>query len=110
MVTGRRPFEYVDLDAAVIQKVLLGHRPDRPTVGFSDPLWTLLVQMWLEEHEHLPPARPNIADVLERLQDEEKTWTPTSRPLAPPIPMGAEASSMSPHSLGVLLRVIYPET
>jgi hypothetical protein len=96
-VTGRRPFEHTNPDAAVIQKVLSGTRPDRPTVGFSDALWTLLTQTWLEERESSdsPSARPNIADILERLQDEAENWSPTSRQLAPPIPMERKTSCMS---------------
>ena len=79
---GRKPFERTNQDATVVQKVLSGNRPERPTVGFSDLLWSLLVQMWLEEYESSPPARPNIVGILEQLQDEVGTWDPTSRPLA----------------------------
>ena len=82
MVTGRRPFEHTNQEATVVQKVLSGNRPERSTVGFSDPLWALLVQVWLGEYESLPPARPNIVGILEQLQDEVGTWDPTSRSLA----------------------------
>lgn len=83
MITGRRPFEHVNPDAAVIQKILSGLRPDRPTVGFSDALWTLLTQTWLEEPESSdsPSRRPNIANIIGVLQDETENWNPTSRPI-----------------------------
>lgn len=83
MITGRRPFEHANPDAAVIQKILSGKRPDRPTVGFSDALWTLLTQTWLEEPESSdsPPRRPDITNIIEVLQDETENWNPTSRPL-----------------------------
>ena len=82
MVTGRQHFERTNQEATVVQKVLSGNRPERPTVGFSDLLWALLVQMWLEEYESSPPARQNTVGILEQLQDEAGTWDPTSRPLA----------------------------
>ena len=95
MATGRRPFEHVDRDAAVIQKVLTGNRPFRPTVGFSDPLWELLAQTWLEERESSPPIRPEIATILEQLQYEAEIWSPGGRLLAPPM-QDRKASCMSP--------------
>ena len=94
VVTGRRPFERIKPDAAVIQKVLSGYRPDRPTVGFSDPLWALLIQTWLEEYEFSPPARPSITDILGRLQDEGKVRGP-ERLLAPPMQLEQKESRMS---------------
>jgi hypothetical protein len=62
-----------------MQKILGGSRPDRPTTGFSNPLWALLTQMWLEEYESSPPTRPNITVVLKQLEDEAKTWNPIVR-------------------------------
>ena len=95
MVTGRKPFERTNQDATVVQKILSGNQPEGPTVGFSDPLWSLLVQMWLEEYESSPPARPNIVGILEQLQDEAGAWDPTSRPLALQTPMEQTADCMS---------------
>ena len=93
-MTGCQPFEHTDLEVAVIRKVLSGTRPDRPTVGFSDPLWALLSETWLEEYESLPPTRPDITAILEQLHDEAETWSPTGRLLAP-LPMERKASCMS---------------
>ena len=99
VITGRRPFEHTNPDAAVIQKVLNKHRPERPPVGFSESLWKLLIQMWLEEYESLPPTRPNITVILEQLQDEAENWNPKNRLLAPPIPMERKTSGTLPHPL-----------
>jgi len=78
-----------------MQEVLRGNRPKRPVVGFSDPLWMLLVQTWLEEYESSPPARPNITNILKQLQGELKTRSLTSRLLAPPVPTEQRVSGMS---------------
>ena len=93
-MTGRKPFEDTTDDATVVKKVLGGVRPDRPTEGFSEALWTLLTQTWLEEFESSdsPSARPNTTYILERLRVEEMNWNPTSRQLAPPIPAEREAN------------------
>ena len=91
---GRRPFEHASPEAAVIQKVLSGNRPEKPTVGFSDLLWALLNKTWLEESEPSPSVRPDITTILEQLEDEAKTWNPTSRLFSPP-QMERNASGMS---------------
>ncbi|KAF9781243.1 kinase-like domain-containing protein [Thelephora terrestris] len=83
VISGRKPFEHTNPDAAVIQKVLGGFRPERPSVGFSDALWTLLTQTWLEEFEtpESQSVRPSITDILKLLQDEADNWIQPSRPL-----------------------------
>ena len=78
MITGKEPFEDTYTECQVIQLVLDGTRPDRPAEGFSDSLWTLLIQTWLEEFEpsDLQSARPGILEILEQLQEEAKEWRP----------------------------------
>jgi hypothetical protein len=100
VVTGRKPFEHTNPDAAVIQKVLSGIRPEKPSVGFSEDLWAMLAKTWLEEFEasDSPSARPNIADILELLQEEVDNWSQTSRPMDLPSaiergPSGTSAAS-----------------
>ena len=97
MVTSRNPFEHTKGDDLVVRKVLNGDRPDRPPVGFSDALWALLTQSWVEVPESSDPqsARPSIANVLERLQDEEKSWSSAGERPLPPVPVEREASRMS---------------
>ena len=94
MVSGRQPFGILP-DAAVIQKVLSGDLPAQPAVGFSDPLWALLVQTWLEEYESSLPVRPYIITILERLRDEAKTWSPMCKVPDLAIPMERKASRTS---------------
>ena len=80
VATGRRPFENINVDTTVIPKVLSGIRPDRPTAEFSDALWALLIQTWLEVFESSEPGsiRPDITEVIGQLQDEAGTWSPAS--------------------------------
>ena len=101
MITGRKPFEHTNPDAAVIQKVLSGIRPERPSVGFSDALWALLIQSWREQLESSdPPAeRPEIINILKQLQDEERYWDPDNRLLAPPTPIKQQPSGESSISM-----------
>jgi len=59
-------------------------QPKRPTVGFSDALWALMIQMWQEEFESFdsPSVRPAITGIIERLRGAEEGWTlgrPVSR-------------------------------
>lgn len=83
-------------DNTVVQKVLSGIRPDRPSVGFSDALWTLLTQTWQEEFESSDPqsTRPNVTNILERLQDEEKNWSPANKQLVSAVSAEREVDSM----------------
>lgn len=97
VITGRRPFECTKKDDVVVKKVLTGTRPDKPTTGFSDSLWTLLAKAWLEEFESYdsPSARPDIANILEVLQGEERNWSPTSGQLTSPIQIDRKPSGMA---------------
>ena len=93
-MTGRKPFEHASPDAAVIQKVLGGTRPDRPAIGFSDALWALLGQTWLEvsESSDSEPVRPDIADIIKQLRGEVGNWSPADRVLSPTIQTEGEDS------------------
>ena len=93
-MAGRKPFKHVDRDADVIQKVLSGIRPDRPAMGFSDALWALLDQTWLEvsESSDSQPVRPNIANIIKQLQGEIETWSPADMVLSPTTQAGREES------------------
>ena len=52
-------------------------------MGFSDALWALLIQTWLEEFESsdLQSARPNLPTILKKLREESKNWSPVRVPL-----------------------------
>ena len=49
--------------------VFNGHRPDRPKVGFSDPLWRLLENSWRDESE-----RPPISLLRTQLEQDGGAW------------------------------------
>ena len=57
-------------------------------MGFSDALWALLIQTWLEiESPDSLSVRPDIISILEQLQDEAQNWSLTGGVLSPAIPM-----------------------
>jgi hypothetical protein len=96
VISGRKPFEH-NSDKVVVWKVLHKIRPGRPPVGFSDALWALLTQTWLEEFEitDTPSARPNITNILKLLHDEAKNLSQTSMTPSFPSPMELEPSGAS---------------
>lgn len=55
-------------------KVLKGGQPNRPPLGFTDPLWELLVETWLAEQGSQPPKRPQTSTIRDRLNEEVKNW------------------------------------
>ena len=67
MLTGTPPFPQLRMDGAVINAVLNGSRPSRPTTCTGTPsldgLWNLLQDCWQEQ----PAARPTAAQIVERL-------------------------------------------
>ncbi|KAF9781132.1 kinase-like domain-containing protein [Thelephora terrestris] len=112
VVSGRRPFEHTNLDVEVIQKVLSGARPEKPSVGFSDALWTLLTHTWVEVFETADLAssvRPDITEVLGLLQDEAEDWSRTRGPLDFPSPTEQTPSAAdSTDSLGFADQLVGP--
>ena len=75
ILSGRLPFHYYK-DITVMQKILDGDRPERPTgperVWFTDDLWEMLGLCWSPR----PNDRPAIEVVLERLDHGLMTWEP----------------------------------
>ena len=63
-ISGHSPF-HKDVDITVFVKVLNGIRPLREAL-FTDSVWKVLELCW----DPQPDARPNIEDVLRRLQIE----------------------------------------
>lgn len=59
---------------AVSIHVIRGDRPERPTVGFSDVLWKLVIQSWEFEHESMLPRRPPISLLRAQLEQDGRTW------------------------------------
>lgn len=82
-MTGCRPFDTIARDAAVMYKVLEGGRPDRPSSGFSDQLWQLLVGTWSVEHGSQSSKRPSATIVRDRLREDVRNWGKSVVPLTP---------------------------
>jgi hypothetical protein len=61
---------------AVAYKVLQGARPDRPSSGFSDELWGLLVSTWAQEQATQPSTRAPISAILDQLRRDVHNWKP----------------------------------
>ncbi|KAH8834109.1 kinase-like domain-containing protein [Flagelloscypha sp. PMI_526] len=65
VLTGRVPFSEVDTDPAVLLKLIMGSRPNRPDASLvSDAAWRIIQQCWAQE----PSKRVSIFDVLLLLQ------------------------------------------
>ena len=75
VLSGQVPFAS-SKEHIVTQKVLRGERPGRPggEIGawFKDELWNLLGLCWEAQAQN----RPDIEDVLERLERASGTWKP----------------------------------
>ncbi|KAJ6602966.1 kinase-like domain-containing protein, partial [Mycena sp. CBHHK59/15] len=63
ILTGTAPFFELTNDAAVIMKVIEGHRPSRPATGLEDDLWKLIEDCWRQE----PDQRPTVTEIIQRL-------------------------------------------
>ena len=64
-------------------KVVKGDRPDRPSPGFSDALWDLLVVTWVVQYAQKPQERPSASTVLTRLKEYAGDWGKLIIPLTP---------------------------
>ncbi|KAF9059380.1 kinase-like domain-containing protein, partial [Rhodocollybia butyracea] len=59
VVTGAPPFPEIHSDVAVISHVMAGFRPLRPADGFSDELWEVVKECWVDSNK-----RPSIRDFV----------------------------------------------
>ena len=82
-MTGSPPFNNIIRKETVIYKVIQGDRPDRPSPGFSDTLWELLVKTWDTEDGPDSRRRPSTSIVRERLQEDLSEWGKSTVPLCP---------------------------
>ena len=60
-----------------------GRRPERPPLGFTDPLWDVLTETWLEERVDQPQKRPLVSTILDRLKEDVGHWERTIHPVIP---------------------------
>ena len=68
ILSGKQPFFQFPQDMSVVFQVLQGKRPRRssyPKDSFADVMWELLVDCWAQD----PAQRPNMAAVVQRLQN-----------------------------------------
>ena len=63
--------------------VIEGIRPDRPPLGFTDPLWGMLMETWVVEDGSRLQKRPAVSAVLHCLNAEVGNWGTSIVP--PPI-------------------------
>lgn len=67
VLTGKLPF-FPRREAEVMHAVISGERPPKPEnaeIGMTEAVWDLLGECWREDKT----ARPNISDVMGRLDD-----------------------------------------
>ena len=83
VLTGCRPFSDLNKSVTVICKVMDGNRPERPPSGFTDPLWDLLAETWLDQHFDEPQKRPPVSTVLDRLRESVGDWDKSITPVIP---------------------------
>jgi len=83
VLTGCRPFSEINASVTVVCKVMNGGRPDRPPSGFTDPLWDLLAETWLEQHIDQPQKRPPVSTTLDLLKKDVDHWERTIHPIVP---------------------------
>ena len=89
VITGCPPFNSVLRWPAVMYKIIEGDRPGRPSSGFSDQLWELLVSTWCAEYGSQPSKRPSTSVVLDRLGEDVHNW---GKSIIPPTPVQKGAS------------------
>jgi len=77
VLSEQTPFAQL-MDLIVMRKVVDGEHPARPEgakgVWFTDGLWGTMELCWATR----PENRPDIAAVLERLEQVSRDWTPPS--------------------------------
>ena len=72
VATGQAPFSHLRSEYHVVDQVAKKTRPERPpgNIWISDDLWEIMSRCWSAK----PSARPDIAEVLERLQEEDAAY------------------------------------
>ena len=79
-----------------------GARPDKPSLGFSEPLWDLLVATWVEHYAQKPRERPSTSTVLTRLKGFVDDWGESIISLIPEDQENTGSYRMSPNDYGSL--------
>ena len=68
LFTGEVPFGWMNGNAWVLERVLMGTRPENPSgageVGLTDSMWELICRCW----EQNPARRPTMKEVVRGLE------------------------------------------
>ena len=71
---GHYPYLEFPTDVTVVNAIIEGVRPRKPEaakqLGFSDELWAIVEQCWLEDRD----ARPGVEDIFFCLNDAVAFW------------------------------------
>ena len=71
---GHHPYVEFHTDILAVHAIVEGVRPRKPEaakqLGFSDELWRVVEQCWLEDRS----ARPGMEDILSCLGDAAAFW------------------------------------
>ena len=74
VLCGHHPYVGIELDILVVNAIIEGVRPEKPEgaarLGFTENLWRILEQCWLEDRS----ARPSVEDILPYLNDATLYW------------------------------------
>ena len=72
MFTGLIPFHSYQRDPAVIQRIMVGARPERPEateLGLTDDLWDMIRSAWAANANERPSV-PTIIDFLSQVMTQ----------------------------------------
>ena len=74
VLCGHHPYVEIQSGVFVVNAIMEGVRPEKPEgaarLGFTDGLWRVLEQCWLEDRG----ARPSVEDILPPLNDATIHW------------------------------------
>ena len=74
VLCGHHPYVEIELDILVVNAIIEGVRPEKPegaaSLGFTENLWRILEQCWVEDRS----ARPSVEDILPYLNDATLHW------------------------------------
>ena len=74
VLCGHKPYVEITSDVSLMNAIMEEVRPEKPEraacLGFTQNLWRMLEQCWLEDRS----ARPSVEDILPCLNDAALHW------------------------------------
>jgi hypothetical protein len=74
VLCGHYPYDEIQSDIIVFSEIMAGVRPKKPEgakhLGFSNELWMMVEQCWLEDRN----ARPSAEEILSSLNEATTFW------------------------------------